>query len=284
MYNAAIIGSIIVILLIILLMRRTTKSTNTTEQKKEEPIIICRAGPRYTSRDALIDILSQFERNIVKAMKRVDQNNHYSLQVISDQANKDITEWIKKQTDPSFRKAKEKAAVDQENDIENERQQIKDNATTISDLLYNSKKENDSPVEDNKDYNTYGKPVSSSNKTKQSLTLLSRELGIIVNTIDRHGCILIGPLDIRSLESLMDIVSMQMPPIGPAVSQPEIPKGRNNSQIMACYTGTDCGLDTSFRDTSSVIIGKSKKMNHCFPQHSVRNLNTSRTRFNTIVR
>jgi len=287
MYNSVIIGSIIAILIVMFLIKRTYQSTNISKQIVEEPVIICLEGPKYISREALVNILSQFERNILKIMRRVDQVNHYTLQDLSDQAYRNTSQWISKQTDPSFKDIKEKTTLDQENDIKNEQQQMKDGVTTLTDILYNSKKENDNPVEDDRDHNTKGESVSSPSKTKNSLKALSKNLALINKTISAHGCIIIGPLDIQPLEKLMDTVIK----IGISNSlnfstknKLSIPTGRNNAQIMNCCIGSECGLNAGFNDTAAMIMGKSKRTTHCFPQFSAQNTSENRNRFKTIIR
>jgi len=248
-------------------------------------VIVSKVGPKSISKEALIDMLSQFKNNIVQAMRVVDFDNCYELEIAVRMPMKNLHNWINEQTDDSFKKSKEYSTIFQEDDIENEKQQLDKKIVSIADLMYNSKKESEAPVEDSKDGNTTGESNASPIKTKNLLNKLSQDLNMVNIVMVRYDCTIVGSLDIRSFEKLMDKIAKNIRQIiikGGRGREKIAPRDgrlmRNNAKIMECYN-SECGLNESFLDSASIVLGKNRTSNKYFPQ-----IDTHMNKFSTIVR
>jgi len=292
MDSYVVVGFIVASIIIMFLMKKMYGTENkeavtlTSHRKKgKDVLIVYKGGPKKISKEALMDMLAQFKRNIVQVMRIVDFDNCYELEMAVRVPAEILHGWINKQTDPSFEKSKEYSAMFQEDDIENEKQQLSKKIISLTDFMYNSKKESEAPTEDSKDANTTGESNSSPIKTKNLLTKLSQDLNMVNTVMVQYNCVIVGTLDIRSFEKLMGKITKNINQIvvkGRKSRERIAPRDgrlmRNNAKIMECYKN-ECGFDDGFTDSASIILGKNKMANKYFPQ-----IDTHLNKFSTIVR
>ncbi len=288
-----VVGFIVALIVTMFLMKKMYSGNKLVINDAKVPqnnvpkgvVVICKAGPKSISKEALVDMIAQFKNNIVQAMRIVDFDNCHELEISMRMPMKNLHNWINEQTDNSFKKTKEYSTIFQEDDIENEKQQLDKKIVSITDFMYNSKKESEAPVEDSKDDNTTGESNASPIKTKNLLAKLSQDLNMVNVVMIRCDCTVDGTLDIRPFEKLMDKIAKNIRQIivrGEHGTKKIAPRDgrlmRNNSKIMSCYNN-ECGLNESFLDSASVVLGKNRTSNKYFPQ-----IDTNMNKFSTIVR
>lgn len=295
MDSYTIFGCTIAIILILLIIRKLNtpimeKDAIMLTKKGNNIIIVSHEGEIPITKKKLVNLLLQFKENIEQAIPYVDAYNSYELQNPTDKAKVSLQEWINKQKDPVFILTKEKSALQEENVIENERDQLRKNNVSINDLMYNSKKETEAPVEDEKDTNTIGEIRASPSNTRGTMHSLAQNLQVVIGTIcENNTCLLVDILNIKPFEKLMNKIKKNITTQNKHSNNVNhnlnnfIMVGRDNSTLMDCYKG-ECGLTSDSVDSSSMIVEKNRMVNNRFPYISTKYDNTNLNRFSTIVR
>lgn len=297
MNSYTILGFAIIIVLMILIIKKINNDAKADnhhlKQKSNDIIIICNNGNKYISKEDFVKILSQFKENILQAMNYIDSYNCYDMYKSTNKAKKHLQDWVSRQNNPIFSLTKEKSTIQEEDIIENERQRLHNKITSITDIIYNSKKENETPMEDEKDDNTTNESQSSVNKTQEVMNYLLNDLQMIITIVcDNNNCVLVNPMNMKAFEKLMikikkitnSYVNKNPGDTVRNYAQKEYNPiiGRNNASLINCYKN-ECGLGDDSIESSSIIMEKNKVANSCFPFMSGKYDNTNSNRFNTII-
>jgi len=180
------IGYCVIITVIIMLMLKTVYSRDAIcFHKIDKPILIkCKQEIRNVTVNNLIVIFDKLGFHIKRCIHIVDEYNCNPLNVVVRKSRCSLEKWMSVQNDPLFTKA----YIDAQNndslqgEIQEEKDILSEKINTLSELTSSSKLDDDDPIEDIQDPNTFDLPGSPT-KTKRKLMSLAKDLFMAINIL-----------------------------------------------------------------------------------------------------
>jgi hypothetical protein len=205
-----------------------------------------------------------------------NEESDKKLYVMIIESIDNINKWVAKQDSTKF----SVSTLHEENAIDEEKNSLKKNITTVAELINNSKSDTDDPAEDIKDKNTIN---TSPAKLKSKILHLANSLNILHKVLISEGKCTTDTLNIIPIEKLMRLIQKAVIQnkynvesyIGgninfpysrnPFLTDKRLPIQGGNG--VSVYKWDDMGLRDNSWDSASIIARKAVNNHKSFPHH-----------------